>query len=83
MLTKNIKELKKQYKLTVLQLQYVQRAKLIINLGFSAREWAIFEIFTKETRNVSYNLATKSFLTILTKIWNENKDKSRLQDVSL
>ena len=34
MLTKNIKELKKQYKLTVLQLQYVQRAKLIINLGF-------------------------------------------------
>ena len=38
MLTKNIKELKKQYKLTVLQLQYVQRAKLIINLGFSARE---------------------------------------------
>ena len=50
MLTKNIKELKKQYKLTVLQLQYVQRAKLIINLGFSAREWAIFETFTKETQ---------------------------------
>lgn len=58
MLTKNIKELKKQYKLTVLQLQYVQRAKLIINLGFSAREWAIFETFTKRNLNVKYNLAT-------------------------